>query len=172
MKRIFLFWSIIGLLLTACTPYGDKVEINSNSEVFYKEGVTEADAQRLGDFLLRKNFFDDANERSVQLTKDSGVYVVHFVVDRPAYEKDKENTLLGFKVWQMWIADSVFPNAKTRVVLTDQQFGVYEDVGEFTQEEQAAIKAEQEGLLNPEKEATAADSSRIDNTDVEEPIQP
>lgn len=167
MQKIFLLLIAVSLLFASCDRFGKKVEINSQSEVFYKDDATEAEAKKLGDFLLKRNFFDNKNERSVQLSKDSGIYTVRFVVDRVSFEKDKENTLLGFRVWQMWISEDVFSNAKTKVVLVDDQFNDLEDAGELTPELKAAVKAEQQELIAPEAEAIAADSSRIDNTKVE-----
>jgi hypothetical protein len=167
MQKIFLLVITASLLLTACDRYGKKVEINNKSEVFYKDEATEAEAKKLGNFLLDKNFFDSMNEKSIQLSKDSGIYTVRFVVDRASYETDKENTLLGFRVWQMWITEDVFNNAKTRVVLVDDQFNDIADAGELTPDLKAAVKAEQLNLLPPDASATTADSSRIDNTKVE-----
>jgi hypothetical protein len=167
MGKIFLLLLAACLSLASCDSYGKKVEINSKSEVFYKDDATEAEARKLGDFLLKRNFFDNRNEKSVQLSKDSGVYVVRFVVDKAGYEGDKENTLLGFRVWQMWISEDVFNNARTRVVLVDDQFNDLEDAGELTPELKAAVRAEQHDLIAPDASATAADSSRVDNTKVE-----
>jgi hypothetical protein len=167
MQKIFLLLVTVSLLLASCDRFGKKVEINSRSEVFYKDDATEAEAKKLGNFLLKRNFFDNTNERSVQLSKDSGTYIVRFVVDRAGYEKDKENTLLGFRVWQMWISEDVFNNAETKVVLVDDQFNDLQDAGELTPELKAAVKAEQQGLIAPDPEAATVDSSRIDNTKVE-----
>lgn len=167
MQKIFLLVITASLLLASCDRYGEKVEINNKSEVFFKDEATEAEAKKLGNFLLKMNFFDNRNEKSVQLSKDSGVYVVRFVVDRASYEVDKENTLLGFRVWQMWISEDVFNNAKTRVVLVDDQFNDLQDAGELTPELKAAVKAEQQDLPAPEAAATAVDSSRMDNIPVE-----
>ena len=100
------------------------------------------------------------------MTKDSGIYTVRFVVDKVSFEKDKENTLLGFRVWQMWISEGVFNNARTKVVLVDDQFNDLEEAGELTPDLKAAVKAEQEGLIAPDAESTSADSSRVDNTKV------
>lgn len=167
MQKILLLVITASLLLASCDRYGEKVEINNKSEVFYKDEATEAEAKKLGNFLLKRNFFDNRNEKSVQLTKDSGIYTVRFVVDRASYEVDKENTLLGFRVWQMWISEDVFNNAKTRVLLVDDQFNDLEDAGELTPELKAAVKAEQQELSAPEAASTAVDSSHIDNIQVE-----
>ncbi|MCU7552416.1 hypothetical protein OCK74_25075 [Chitinophagaceae bacterium LB-8] len=167
MQKIFLLLITASLLLASCDRYGKKVEINNNSEVFYKDEATESEAKRLGNFLLDRNFFDSQNEKSVQLSKDSGIYTVRFVVDKASYETDKENTLLGFRVWQMWISEDVFNMAKTKVVLVDDQFNDLADAGELTPELKAAVRAEQLNSITPDAGATTPDSSRMDNTRVE-----
>lgn len=167
MQKFFLLVITACLLLTSCDRYGKKVDINNKSEVFYKDDATEVEAKKLGNFLLKKNFFDNRSDKSVQLIKDSGIYTVRFVVDKASYEVDKENTLLGFRVWQMWIAEDVFNNAKTKVVLVDDQFNEIADAGELTPELKAAVKAEQLDELTPDASASPADSSRMDNTQVQ-----
>lgn len=158
MKKICLLFFAAAILLASCNSYGDKVKINDKSEVYYRgDGVTEADAKKLGDFLLKQGLFDDKNERSVQLSKDSGAYVVRFVFDKATFEKDKETTLLGFQVWQMWISENVFNSAKTKVVLADNKFKDFQQIPEFTAEEKAAAVAEQEMLK--EGDNTAGDST-------------
>lgn len=47
--------------------------------------------------------------------------------------------LLGFKVWHMWIQDNIFNGARTKLVLTDDQFKDVQQVGEFTAQEKAEI---------------------------------
>ncbi len=167
MGKIFLLLTAC-LYFASCDPYGKKVEINRKSEVFYKDGATEAEAKKLGNFLLKRNFFNNRNENSVQLSKDSGVYVVRFMVNKAGYETDKENTLLSYRVWQMWISEDVFNNVKTRVVLVDDQFNDLADAGELTPELKAAVRAEQHNLIAPDASATAVDSNLIDYTNVEE----
>jgi len=159
--RKFFFLLIMGLVLvTACNEYGDKVQINAKSEVYYKEGVSEAEAKKLGDFLLKKEYFNSTDERSAQLTKENGEYVVKFVVNEEKLNQDKDNVMLGFKVWQMWIQDNVFNGAKTKLVLTDDKFKDVQQVGEFTTEEKSEINQQQnESEVQPATEM--ADSTSI-----------
>ena len=86
------------------------------------------------------------------------------MVDKVGYETDKENTLLGFRVWQMWISEDVFNNAKTRVILVDDQFNDLQDAGELTPELKAAVREEQNEIITPEAGATAADSNQVEHT--------
>lgn len=133
MKKLFFFFFSTILVLTSCEDYGNKVSINNKSDVFYKgNGVTEADAKKLGNFLLKQGYFTTVDNRSVQLLKDGDTYIVKFVVDEEKLKKDKENVVLGFKVWQMWIQDGVFNGAKTKLILADSQLEDLQTVGEFT----------------------------------------
>ena len=148
MRKFFLFFIAGLVLLTACDNYGDKVQINPKSEVYYKEGVSEAEAKNLGDFLLKKEYFNATDERSAQLTKVNGEYVVKFVIDEEKLNQDKDNVLSGFKVWHMWIQDNVFNGAKTKLVLTDDQFKDVQQVGELSAEEKTEINQQQNNYGN------------------------
>ena len=140
MKKLFLLLVIAALLFTACEEHGTKININNKSEVFYKgDGVNEADAKRLGAFLLKQGYFSTIDNRSVQLLKEGDVYIVKFVVDEERLKNDKENVLLGFKVWQMWIQDGVFNGAKTKIVLADNNLEDLHPVPEFTAQEKSEM---------------------------------
>lgn len=156
MKRLLLLLVSASLLLTSCDDFGKKLSINEKSEVYYKgDGVSEADAKKLGDFLLEKGYFTTTDTRSVQLLKENDAYTVKFVVDEEKLNKDKENVLMGFKVWQMWIQDNVFAGAKTRLVLADDKLKDVQEVGEFTAAEKAQLNA---------PEQTTSDAATSDAT--------
>ena len=147
MKRMFLLLLGASLLLTACEDYGKSVKINEKSEVFYKgDGVSEAEAKNLGAFLLKQEYFNTADERTVQLMKDGDSYVVKFIVDQEKIKQQDSTTVVtGFKVWHMWIQDNVFNGAKLRLVLADDKLKDLQEVGQFTAEEKAQINAEEGG---------------------------
>lgn len=64
-KLIYLF---VLTFLTACSNYGEKIEFNG-TEVYYKDGVTKEQAEKLGVYLQAEGF-TDGNRKSVQLVKD------------------------------------------------------------------------------------------------------
>ena len=134
MKKNTVCLLIAVLAITACnllSPYGKKVKINDKSEVYIKgAGVTEADAQKLGNYLLKIKFFDDSSHKSVQLLKDS-TYVVKFVVDADAL-KQNPAAEVSFMAIQMLITDSVFNGKKVRVVLADNNLKDIKTVGAAT----------------------------------------
>lgn len=149
MKKLFFLLCSAGtLLLTSCDDYGKKIAINNKSEIYLKgDSVTEADAKKLGSLLLDQKVFDNKKERSVQLSKEHGTYTVRFVYDKDVFEKDKESVLYSFKVFQWMIADQVFNKAKTAVVLSDDLFKDYQQVGEFSENEKLAL-LQNESKLN------------------------
>lgn len=92
------------------------------------------DAKRLGQFLLSRGYFNVSDQRSVQLTKKGDSYVVKLVVDQE-YMKAEDNVIAGFRVWQMWIEDSVFNGSQTELLLADTELKNTREVGEFTAKE-------------------------------------
>ncbi|MEJ7911634.1 MAG: hypothetical protein WKF70_00670 [Chitinophagaceae bacterium] len=155
MKQMFLALISAALMLTSCNDYGETITINEKSEVFYKgDGVGEADARNLGDFLLKQGYFTPTDERSVQLTKDGATYVVKFILDEDKIKaQDSATMVTGFKVWHMWIQDNVFDGAKTRLVLADAKLKDLREIGEFTAQEKAE--------LNSESDATSTSSAQL-----------
>jgi hypothetical protein len=67
MKKL-LFFLIATQLLISCSNYGDKLEFNA-TEVYYKGGVTEAEATQLGNYLVTSGFAEGTT-KSVQLVRD------------------------------------------------------------------------------------------------------
>jgi hypothetical protein len=62
------------LVLAGCTNYGTKLEFNKG-EIYYTEKVTEAEARKLGNFLLDKNDYK-GEKKTIQLTKEGNVYQI------------------------------------------------------------------------------------------------
>ena len=152
MGRCILNLLFISLFLISCNSYGKKVLINEKSEVYYKgKGVSEEDAKRLGHFLLSRGYFNASDKRSIQLTKHKSTYVVKLVVDQD-YMKADDTVLAGFKVWQMWIEDSVFNGSQTELLLADIELKNTRQVGEFTDKEKLELNtgdsSDNEGISN------------------------
>lgn len=79
------------LALSACSNYGEKIEVNG-TEVYYKDGVTKEMAMQLGEFLDREEF-SDGSTKSVQFYRNetSGVLTFKMVTTEefasdPSYE--------------------------------------------------------------------------------------
>lgn len=122
MKKIFA-GLLTCLVFIACSNHGTKVTIDgTKGEVFYKgDGVSEADAKKLGNFLKEEEYFDNKTDKSVQLrkAKDGDGFDVHFVVDE---KKIKETPGIenSFLLMGMAISKSVFANKPVNVYLADE----------------------------------------------------
>lgn len=126
MKKIVLVLLAASTVLTSCdlfNNYGKKVKINDKSTVYYKgDGVTEADAKKLGDYLAQNGTFDNKEEKAAQLTKDGDAFVVHLPMKADVFNKDKERYETMFWFWQDLISEGAFGGKKTKVILSDEQF--------------------------------------------------
>ena len=78
---LYLVLAMIVVASTGCRPnFGEKLEVNA-TEIYYKDGATAADAQRLADMLEEKQFID-GKRKSVQLTKNGNVWQFRLAVAR------------------------------------------------------------------------------------------
>lgn len=110
---------LIGCLLTGlmigCDSYGTKLDFNGG-ELYYTKNTTEADAKKLGDYLVKGKYFD-GEKKTVQLDKSGDTYQVRMVV-KEGTEKDEKNVAL-FQVIANDISKNVFGGAKTEIHLCD-----------------------------------------------------
>lgn len=117
MKYLFFFLSAL-VLLSSCTDHGQKIQFGK-SEVYYKgEGVTEKQAQKLGDYLEEQGLFE-GDPKSVQLTHDGEDFLVHLIVD------DKKFTETSRRIWwklQHNLSEEVFNGKPVRIALSDDKF--------------------------------------------------
>lgn len=75
-----VIFSIVGIYLEVFdSPYGQRLEYG-NSELLYEEPVTEELARRIGDALVRADWFDDEIESSVQVQQDADGLQLNFVI--------------------------------------------------------------------------------------------
>ena len=101
----------------ACGSYGTKLDFNGG-ELYYTDNVTEADAKKLGDYLVKSGFFD-GRKITVQLDKSGSTYQFRmFVV------KEKQNddaTMILMKAFAGEISEDVFNDAPTELHICDDQ---------------------------------------------------
>jgi hypothetical protein len=131
MKKIILPLIILFLFtagLTSCNNYGKKVEIEgTKAEVFYKGGVTEAEAKKTGNFLKETGFIGNEKEASVQLVKENGGYTVRFVYNKDYYDKTPGLEDF-FKTYGARISKDIFDGKKVNIALADKQFKDYKTI--------------------------------------------
>ena len=101
----------------ACTGYGTKLEYNGG-ELYYTDNVTEADAKKLGDYLVKSGFFG-GKKVTVQLDKAGATYQFRMVV-MPEKQND-EPTMLLMKAFAGEISEEVFGGAPVELHICDDQ---------------------------------------------------
>ena len=87
---ILIFTMLFSVMLVGCgADFGTKINFGENNELYYTESVTKAQAQALGDYLVKEEFFaNDGNERTVQLNKSGSTYEFRMVV-KTGLEQDQ-----------------------------------------------------------------------------------
>lgn len=100
------------------SEHGTKLNFGAG-ELYYKDGITAEEADKLGKYLLVQGFFDDENPKSAQITKRNDTYVFRMVT-QDDYIKDAsfERTI---RFASMDFSADVFNGAKVDVELTDDQ---------------------------------------------------
>ena len=125
MKKMIRLFIVLPLLLAAglvaCTNYGKKVS-HGHLEVFYKDGVSEEQAQKTADLLYEADVAAGNNtsvKKSIQLVKDNDGFCFRMVVDKEKMEKLPDD---GFFAIGSVLSDSIFNNSPVKVDLTDNHF--------------------------------------------------
>lgn len=119
--RIILFAVLAFSVLTGCSNYGKKVK-SDHIEVFYKDGVTESQAQQAADMLNRLDNPEgekNAVRKSFQLTGSGDTIICKMVVnaEKASDIPDRSFLIIGNK-----ISDSAFNGKPVNMVLTDDKF--------------------------------------------------
>lgn len=132
MRKVLFFLLPFTLLAGSCNlfnDYGKKYKVNDKSSVYYKgDGVTEADAKKLGDYLLQGQYFDTKTDKAVQITKDGDTYVLHFVVDKDKLEKNRDAVGTFWRL-QYTISEDVFNEKPIKIILADDHLKDIQPVG-------------------------------------------
>lgn len=111
--------------LAGCTNYGESVEFGKSS-VYYKDGVTKEEAQKLGESLKALGYLSDEEARDVQLVKDGETYVVKFAAKEDA--ELTEEVIVAFGFLKARIAGEVFPGKDVKVQITDENLEPIKDI--------------------------------------------
>ena len=132
MKKLFFSFVIIAsglfFLLSSCSNFGKKVNIEgTKGEVYYKDGATETDAGKVGEFLKKDGFLGNEKTASIQVSKKNDSYAVKFVYDKSYYEK---NPWLDdfFKKYTARMSKELFDGKKVDIALTDKYFKDFKNI--------------------------------------------
>jgi hypothetical protein len=113
---------LIATGLTSCNNYGKKVKVEgTKAEVYFKDGATESDAQKVGDYLKEAGFLTADKGASVQVTKENGEYTVRFVYNKEYYDKT-EGLDEEFKEYSAKMSKEIFKGDKVNIALADNKF--------------------------------------------------
>lgn len=120
MKKKNILTTILNLTVLlaiglACSSYGTKLDFN-NGELYYTDNVTEADAKKLGDYLVKSGFFD-GKKLTVQLDKAGSTYQFRMVVVKE--KQTDEATMELLKTFAGEISKDAFNNAPTELHVCD-----------------------------------------------------
>jgi hypothetical protein len=133
MRQALLLLFAAAFAFSSCNDlfntFGKKVAINDKSDVYYKDGATEADARQLGDALLKLGYFDNTKAKSVQVTKDKdSAYLVRLVYDQSVYNKNRDQMNLRLWFFQDLLSDNAFNGKKARIALADDKLKEFETI--------------------------------------------
>lgn len=85
----------IGCVFKQPPEWGKVLRYNKGGNLFYTPEVTEEEARRLGDYLLKIGFFQDNRPNIVQLSKKADVYQIRTVSSKKALEKEQDSEVMG-----------------------------------------------------------------------------
>lgn len=121
MKKLtFIIVAIFSCLVIACSGYGKKLQYNK-TEVYYTGKVDKAEAEKLGEYLVRSGFAGE-NEKSIQLSKndENGNYQFRMVTSQEARDNEMYKTI--FKLYAQQLSDSVFNEKPVDFHICDNTF--------------------------------------------------
>jgi len=112
----FLACLMFPLVLAGCGGHGPRVQ-HGSIEVYYVDGTTKAEADRLGQYLV-KTWGEAPAKRSVQIKKDGEGYQFRMVVKKEFLTDEKTLDLLQFDAAR--ISRDVFDGAAVELHACDE----------------------------------------------------
>jgi hypothetical protein len=127
------FNSLFIILLASVTivscngNYGKEYKLSKKHNVYYKgEGIDEALAKKLAEYLKAQEYFQDSITSTVQLVKEKDTFNINFVVDETRLTPGYENNFLLFGGF---ISESVFNKAPVTIQLTNNKLEPFKNLG-------------------------------------------
>jgi hypothetical protein len=125
MKKIINPFIVLPLLLViglaACTNYGKKAT-KGHVEIYYKDGISQEQAQKAADFLYGIDVSVNNNttvKKSIQLIKEGDTVNFRMVIDKKKLSGVNDE---NFYALGNVISDSLFGGKPVNVDLTDNTF--------------------------------------------------
>lgn len=117
MKRIILFF-VAAITLAACTNYGKKVK-SGNIEMYYREGITEDEAQKTASEIEKLDDSKEKVRKSFQLLRDGDTVTLRMVVDEAKAKDMGDEAFLGIA---QIVSQKVFGDRPVNMDLTGKTF--------------------------------------------------
>ena len=119
---------IIAIIIAGCNQnYGKEYKLDNKHNVYYKgEGVDEALAKKLANYLKEQEYFQDSINSTVQLVKVKDTFNLNFVVDATKLTAGYEN---NFLIFGAFISEKVFNNAPVTIQLTNDALEPFKNLG-------------------------------------------
>lgn len=117
MKLLLMFTMLSTLIYSCSSGYGKEKKFNG-VQLFYTSKVTEAQADKLGNYLISGGFAN-GEKKTVQITKTGNTYEFRMVVKK-GIEKDEEYTKL-FKSYARELSQNVFNGERVEIHLCDDK---------------------------------------------------
>lgn len=116
-KQLFILpVLLLFIAMSGCNNYG-KEKIFNGVQVYHTDKVTDAEADSLGNYLVRDGFAD-GKEKTVQLTKSGNTYQFRMVV-KEGIDKDPEYLAIGKFMATMFSA-KLFNGSPVELQLCDK----------------------------------------------------
>ncbi len=126
--KLLTLITIIALSTTSCNQnYGKEYKLDDKHNVYYKgEGVDEALAKKLANYLKEQEYFQDSITSTVQLVKVKDTFNLNFVVDATKITTGYEN---NFLIFGAFISEKVFNKAPVTIQLTNNKLETFKNLG-------------------------------------------
>jgi hypothetical protein len=126
--KLLTLITIIALSTSSCNQnYGKEYKLDDKHNVYYKgEGVDEALAKKLANYLKEQEYFQDSITSTVQLVKVKDTFNLNFVVDATKITTGYENNFLLFGTF---ISEKVFNKAPVTIQLTNNKLETFKNLG-------------------------------------------
>ncbi|WP_447985835.1 hypothetical protein [Nitrospira sp. Nam74] len=119
-----LAWSLTGLGLVVAVyclfPTNSDTRLTfKQGELYYREPVTQADAEKIGEYLVRQQSFSDEKAATVRLSQERERYRVGFVIDPPITGDLNLRALIGFGMMGSGISREALEGRPAEVAFYD-----------------------------------------------------
>ncbi|HMI78750.1 MAG TPA: hypothetical protein VK484_08145 [Ferruginibacter sp.] len=126
-SKSFLLIALVATLFSSCQQYGKEYKLDKKHNVYYKgDGVDEALAKKLADYLKANQYFQDDIEATVQIVKIKDTFNLNFVVDEAKLNAETESSFLLFGGF---ISQNVFNKAPVTIKLTNNKLEPFKNLG-------------------------------------------